>query len=170
MAGYAVMGATEHDVRDLPGVYLGNVCGLRSSISAGGGGLVVRPLCIPGQVYEEAFVSPLSGQLLSRVLIRETVSGSSAVLRVEVDGRPVGELDLLTLEADTPAEIDFGGAVVEGGDSVITVRTECSGDVSPGAGLMLTFGGVGEDLLAALMMLIGVRKTNEEPHRAEPVP
>jgi len=166
MSGIAVMGATEHDVRDFPGVYTGNLCGLRSSGSASGGGLVRNPICIPGATYEDIFVSPLSGELLSRVFIRETVSGTSAVLYVEVDGVSAGELDLLTLEAETPTEIDFGGATVEGGESLITVRTECSDDVSPGAGLALTFGGIGEDLVR----FGGERTMVAVPVEGNPVP
>ncbi len=151
MAGSAVMGATEHDARDFDGVYLGNLCGLRDGESKGGGGQVVHPVCIPGGAYEDRFVSPLSGELLAMVLIREGVTGTSATLTVEVDGAAVGELDLLALAPDTPLEMDLGGAAVEGGASVITVRTECSDDVSPGAGLALTFGDGGEDSAAKEM-------------------
>jgi len=168
MSGIAVMGASEHDVRDFPGVYTGNLCGLRSSISAGGSGLVVNPICIPGATYEDIFVSPLTGEFVSRIFIRETISGTSAVLYVEVDGVPVGQLDLLTLEADTPTEIDFGGATVEGGESLITVRIECSDDVSPGAGLTLTLGGIGEDMTSVLTL--PGRRNKKTELVVEPVP
>jgi len=149
MAGTAVLGATERDARDFPHVYPGNLCGLRSTdtvvIEGAAGGLVVHPLCLVGEAYEDGFVSPLSGEAWARVMVGEALSGTTAVLTVEIDGVPVGDLDLLTLSPDTPAEMDLESATVIAGESVITVRTECSDDVSPGAGLALTLGAVDED-------------------------
>jgi len=149
MAGTAVLGATERDARDFPHVYPGNLCGLRATdtvvIEGGSGGMVVHPLCLVGETYEDGFVAPLTGELWARVMVGEVLSGTTAVLAVEIDGSPVGELDLLSLSADTPTEMGLESATVIAGESVITVRTECSDDVSPGAGLALTLGAVDED-------------------------
>jgi len=138
MSGFALYGATEHNARDFPGVYLGNVCGVRFTQEVGAGGLVLNPVCVPGSVYEDSFVSPVSGGLKAVAHLRTTLSGSSALLTILVDDTPVGALDLLTLESDMPFPIPIGAKALAQGQSVITVRVACTPDVDPGAGLELT--------------------------------
>ena len=138
MTGIALYGAAEHNAADLPGVYRGNLCGLRTTQATGAGGQVVRPLCIPGTAYEQAFVSPVNGPLQVTAHIRQPVSGSAAALVVLIDSAEAGVLDLLTLEADTPTPVPLGPATVKQGETVITVRTACAGDVVPGKDLELT--------------------------------
>ena len=138
MTGFVLYGATERNARDLPGMYLGNVCGLRTTQSTGAGGQVVRPLCIPGSAYEQSFVAPSSGPLQVTAHIGQAVSGSAALLVVLIDGEEVGVLDLLALEADTPTPVPLGASMVLQGQTVITVRTACAADVLPGKDLELT--------------------------------
>ncbi len=165
MTGIALYGATEHDFRDFPNVYLGNVCGLRSSIQlGGGGGLVVRPVCIPGSTYRESFLAPGSGEFIGYALVGEAITGSEAKLYVEVDGEEIGSLDLTTLVPGTPTELVLDGAVAELGETVITVRTECSEDVVPGADLSVMFAGKEGDGMEILGLLLGFgKKVVERP-------
>ena len=138
MTGIALYGAAEHNAADLPGVYRGNLCGLRTTQSTGAGGQVVRPLCIPGSAYEQSFVAPVGGSLQIVAHIRQPVAGSAAALVVLIGSAEAGVLNLLTLEADTPTPIAMGGATVKKDETVITVRTACAADVIPGKDLELT--------------------------------
>ena len=143
MSGIALYGATEHNTRKFPGVYLGNVCGVRTTQEAGGGGFVVSPAYVPGAVFEDTFVSPLSGVLAGQVHLRAPFSGTTAVLTVLVDDIPAGELDLLALAPDTPAPLPLVGTALTQGQSVIKVRVACSPDVRAAAGLELTLSSAG---------------------------
>ncbi len=169
MTGIALYGATEHDFRDFPNVYLGNICGLRSSIQlGGGGGLVVRPVCIPGSAYAEAFLAPGSGEFVGYALVGEAITGTSATLFIEIDGRVLGTLDLTALVPGEPTELVLDGAEVELGESIVTVRTTCAADVDPGADLSVMFTGEEGDGMDILGMLLGfskkvVERTPEEP-------
>ena len=154
MTGIALYGAAERDFRDLPGVYLGNVCGLRSSIElGGGGGLVVRPVCIPGAAYHESFLAPGSGEFVGYALVGRVITGMAAELIVEADGRVIGTHDLTALVPGVPAELVLEGAEARLGETVITVRTACSDDVVPGADLSVMFAGKEGDGMKALEML-----------------
>ena len=173
MAGIALYGATEHDFRDFPNVYLGNVCGLRSSIQlGGGGGLVVRPVCIPGGEYHESFLAPGSGAFVGYALVGQAITGSEVKLAVEVDGEEIGSLDLTTLVPGTPTELVLDGAEVQLGESVITVRTTCSADADPGADLSVMFAGEEEDGMKALewLGLFGAMKVNRIDEGGEEPP
>ena len=139
MTGIALYGATEINAADLPHVYRGNLCGLRSTQATGAGGHVERPLCIPGTTFDQTFVAPMGGPLQVTAHIRQPVAGSAAALVVLIDSAEAGELDLLTLEANTPTPLPLGGGSVVKGETVITVRTACAGDVVPGKDLELTF-------------------------------
>jgi len=143
MTGIALYGATEHDFRDFPNVYLGNVCGLRSSIEigGGGGGLVVRPVCIPGAGYHESFLAPGSGGFVGYALVGQAITGEAATLVIELDGQEIGTLDLTTLVPGEATALALVGAESVLGESVVTVRTACSADVDPGADLSVTFAG-----------------------------
>ena len=143
MTGIALYGATEHNARDFPGVYKGNLCGVRTTQGAGAGGLVVTPVCVPGGVYEDSFVSPVSGGLRAVAHLRTTLTGTTALLTILVDDTPIGAMDLLTLEADMPFPIPMDATALVQGQSVITVRVACTPDVDPGAGLELTLNAPG---------------------------
>lgn len=169
MAGSALYGATGHDVRDFPGMYLGNVCGLRTALQiGGGGGLVVRPVCIPGSVFDEAFLAPGSGEFVAWALVRAPITGTSAVLFVEIDGRVLGTLDLTTLVPGMPTELTLENASAELGETVITVRTECSGDVDPGADLSVMFAGKEGDGMEVLLWMLGLGGKVERPMEVPP--
>ena len=172
MAGIALYGVTEHDFRDFPNVYLGNVCGLRSGIEigGGGGGLVVRPVCIPGAGYQESFLAPGSGEFVGYALVGKAITGEAAVLIVELDGEEIGTLDLTTLVPGEPTELVLEGAEARLGESIVTVRTACSADVNPGADLSVMFAGderEGKNALDVLGMfsaaLINNADGGEEP-------
>ena len=143
MTGIALYGATEHNTRIFPGVYLGNICGVRTTQEAGGGGFVVTPAYVPGAVYEDAFVSPVSGVLNAQAHLRATFTGANAVLTVLVDDHPVGSLDLLAIEADTPTPVPLTPTFLARGQSVLKFRVACSPDVRDGAGLELTLSAPG---------------------------
>ena len=143
MSGIALYGATEHNTRSFPGVYLGNLCGVSTTQQAGGGGFVVSPAFVPGAVFEDTFVSPVSGVLTGQVHLRTPFSGTNAVLTVLVDDVPVGAQDLLALEADTPNPVPLAPAFLMRGQSVIKVRVACSPDMQDGAGLQLTLSAPG---------------------------
>ena len=170
MAGNALYGATGHDVRDFPGMYLGNVCGLRTALQiGGGGGLVMRPVCIPGSAYDEAFLAPGSGEFVAWALVQEAITGTSATLFIEIGGRVLGTLDLTTLVPGVPTELVLDEAKAELGETVITVRTECSGDVDPGADLSVMFAGKEGDGMEILAMLLGFgMKVFERPEPPPP--
>ena len=169
MTGIALYGATEHDFRDFPNVYLGNICGLRSSIgSGGGGGLVVRPVCIPGAEYHESFLAPGSGEFVGYALVGQAITGAEAKLTVEVDGQEVGTLDLTSLVPGVPTELVLEDAEAELGETVVTVRTTCAADVDPGADLSVMFTGEEGDGMDILGMLLGFRKTVVERTPEEP--
>ncbi len=143
MAGIALYGATEHNARNFPGVYQDNLCGVRSTQEAGGSGFVVTPAYVPGSVFEHTFVSPVSGVLAASAHLRATFTGTTALLTVLVDDTPVGALDLLALEADTPTPVPVDATVLVRGQSVIKVRVACTPDVRDGAGLELTLSAPG---------------------------
>jgi len=143
MTGIALYGATEHNSRKFPGVYQGNLCGVRTTQEAGGGGFVVSPAYVPGAVFEDTFVSPVSGPLTALAHLRRTFTGTTAVLSILVDDVPVGALDLLVLEADTPTSVPVDPTFLTRGQSVIKVRVACSPDVQDGAGLELTLSAPG---------------------------
>jgi len=143
MAGIALYGATEHNTRNFPGVYLGNLCGVRTTQEAGAGGFIVTPAYVPGSVFEDTFVSPVSGVLAVLAHLRTTFTGTTALLTVLVDDTPVGALDLLALEADTPTPVPVDATVLTRGKSVIKVRVACTPDVRDGAGLELTLSAPG---------------------------
>jgi len=143
MAGIALYGATEHNTRNFPGVYLGNLCGVRTTQEAGAGGFVVPPAYVPGAVFEDTFVSPVSGVLTALAHLRATFTGTTAMLTILVDGTPIGALDLLALEADTPTPVPVDATLLVRGQSVVKVRVACSADVRDGAGLELTLSAPG---------------------------
>ena len=143
MTGIALYGATEHNASKFPGVYLGNICGVRKTQGAGGGGFVVSPAYVPGAVFEDTFVSPVAGVLTGQAHLRTPFTGTTAELTVLVDDIPAGALDLLALEADTPTPLPLVGTALRRGQSVIKVRVACSSDVQDGAGLELTLSSAG---------------------------
>jgi len=104
---------------------------------------VWTPAYVPGAVFEDAFVSPVSGVLAASAHLRATFTGATALLTVLVDDTPVGALDLLALEADIPTPVPVDATLLTQGQSVIKVRVACSADVRDGAGLELTLSAPG---------------------------